>query len=109
MSRINLNGIEYISADEVADSMPVAPPRELGRRSVIFTDRWIFAGDVYRENGRIRLDMVVWVSGWDEIGLDGMLANPHHEKVRLKPMPGWVEIPAENERMCIPVDDHWGL
>jgi hypothetical protein len=46
---ININGIEYVPASEVQQ-------RVLGKRAIVVVDRgWIFAGDVTRENGRIKL------------------------------------------------------
>ena len=52
---ININGIEYIPATE-------ARPSIVGSRAVVVVDRgWIFAGDVTRENGRIKLSRAVHV------------------------------------------------
>ena len=103
MSTITLNGIEYISATE-------ASPRITGNRVVMVVDRgWIFAGDVTRENGRIRLDRAVWVFRWESIGFDGVIANPKHKSATIKPMPNGVEIPSGAEVFCVPVADDWGL
>lgn len=56
MSNITLNGIEYT---------PVAVAAT-GTRAVVVVDRgWIFAGDVTRENGRIRLARAVHVFSWE--------------------------------------------
>ena len=103
MSTITLNGIEYVPATE-------ASPRITGNRAVVVVDRgWIFAGDVTRENGRIRLDRAVWVFRWESIGFDGVIANPKHKSATIKPMPNGVEIPSGAEVFCVPVADNWGL
>jgi hypothetical protein len=103
MSTITLNGIEYIPATE-------ASPRITGNRAVVVVDRgWIFAGDVTRENGRIRLDRAVWIFRWESIGFDGVIANPKHKSATIKPMPNGVEIPSGAEVFCVPVADDWGL
>lgn len=103
MSTITLNGIEYIPATE-------ASPRITGNRAVVVVDRgWIFAGDVTRENGRIRLDRAVWIFRWEGIGFDGVIANPKHKSATIKPMPNGVEIPSGAEVFCVPVADNWGL
>ncbi len=100
---ITVNGVEYIKADEV--QKPIA-----GSRAVIVVDRgWIFAGDVTRENGRIKLSRAVWVFRWDSIGFDGVIANPKSTKVIIKPMPNSVDIPEGAEIFCVPVSDDWGL
>ncbi len=100
---ITVNGVEYIKADEV--QKPIA-----GSRAVIVVDRgWIFAGDVTRENGRIKLSRAVWVFRWDSIGFDGVIANPKSTKVTIKPMPNSVDIPEGAEIFCVPVSDDWGL
>jgi len=98
MNTITINGIEYA---------PVSKPT--GTRAVVVIDRgWIFAGDVTRENGRIRLDRAVHVFRWESIGFDGMVANPKSSKVTLKPMPTGVELPEAAEIFCVPVADDWG-
>lgn len=103
MNTITLNGIEYVPATE-------ASPRITGNRAVVVVDRgWIFAGDVTRENGRIRLDRAVWIFRWESIGFDGVIANPKHKSATIKPMPNGVEIPSGAEVFCVPVADDWGL
>ena len=100
---ININGIDYIPASE-------ATPRITGNRAVMVVDRgWIFAGDVTRENGRIKLDRAVHVLKWEIIGFDGMVANPKSNNVTLKPLPNGVDIPECAEIFCVPVADDWGL
>lgn len=100
---INIKGIDYIPADQVT-------PRITGNRAVVVVDRgWIFAGDVTRENGRIRLGRAVHVFRWESVGFDGVIANPKSSKVALKPMPNGVDIPEGAEIFCVPVADDWGL
>ena len=100
MSNITLNGIEYT---------PVTPA-PTGTRAVVVVDRgWIFAGDVTRENGRIKLSNAVWVFRWESIGFDGVIANPKDKKVTIKPMPQGVDIPQTAEIFSVPVADDWGL
>jgi hypothetical protein len=99
-----IDGVKYVRADSVGT--PVKP----GKRAVVVVDRgWIFAGDVTRENGRIRLDRVVWVFRWESIGFDGVIADPKNKKVTLKPMVQPVDLPAGAEIFCVPVADDWGL
>ena len=98
--KIEINGVEYVRADV----------RPTGTRAVIVVDRgWIFAGDVTRENGRIRLDRAVWVFRWESIGFDGMVANPRSTKVDIRPIPNGVDLPQGAEIFLVPVDDSWGL
>lgn len=99
MTTITINGVEYA---------PVTPAT--GSRAVVVVDRgWIFAGDVTRENGRIRLDRAVWVFKWDSIGFNGVIADPKSPKVTLKPLAAPVDLPAHAEVFCVPVADDWGL
>ena len=97
---IEINGVEYVRADT----------QQVGTRAVVVVDRgWIFAGNVTRENGRIRLDRAVWVFRWGSIGFDGMVADPASENVTIRPMPNGVDLPEGAEIFCVPVDDSWGL
>lgn len=101
---IQINGVEYIRADSVQTQRPS------GTRAVVVIDRgWIYAGDVVRENGRIKLSKAIWVFRWESIGFDGVIANPKSSKVTLKPMPNGVDIPEGSEVFSVPVDDTWGL
>jgi len=100
MENITLNGIEYA---------PVAPA-PTDTRAVVVVDRgWIFAGDVTRENGRIKLANAVWVFKWETIGFDGVIADPHNSNVTIIPMPQGVDIPQSAEIFCVPVADNWGM
>lgn len=97
MNEITVNGITYVRADA----------RPTGTRAVIVVDRgWIFAGDVTRENGRIRLSRCVWVFRWVSVGFAGVIADP--KKADLRPMAD-VDIPDGAEIFCVPVGDEWGL
>lgn len=103
MNKITINGIEYIPASE-------EQPRVRGNRAVVVVDRgWIFAGDVTRENGRIKIDRAVWVFSWESVGFDGVIANPKSDKVVIKPMPNGVDLPEGAEIFCVPVSEDWGL
>ncbi len=98
--KIEINGVEYVRADT----------QQVGTRAVVVVDRgWIFAGNVTRENGRIRLDRAVWVFRWESIGFDGMIANPKSSQVTIRSMPNGVDLPEGAEIFCVPVDDSWGL
>lgn len=103
MNTITINDVEYTPVAE-------AQQQVRGNRAVIVVDRgWIFAGDVTRENGRIRLDRAVWVFSWETIGFDGVIANPKSERVIIKPMPNGVDLPEGAEIFCVPVSEDWGL
>lgn len=99
---ISINGVNYVPESE-------ATPRIAGTRAVVVVDRgWIFAGDVTRADGRIRIDRAVHVVRWDAIGFDGMISDPKSSKVTLKPIPS-VDLPEGAEIFCVPVADDWGL
>ena len=96
---ITLNGILYT---------PVAPAPS-GTRAVIVVDRgWIFAGDVTRENGRIKLSRALWVFRWESIGFAKVIEAPKTKGVDLRPIAD-VDIPAGAEIFAVPVCDDWGL
>jgi hypothetical protein len=102
MEKLTINGTDYIQADAIKQFT--------GQRAVIVVDRgWIFAGDVTRENGRIKLTSAVWVFRWESIGFDGVIANPKNNKVTIKPLPNGVDLPEGAEVFCVPVEDGWGL
>ena len=104
LKEVSLDGVAYVRKD-------VAPDPIKGRRAVVVIDRgWIFAGDVVEaEDGRLKLDRAVWVFSWQNVGLDGVIANPKSDKVILKPMPNGVNIPRDSEIFRIPVPNDWGL
>ena len=103
VNTISINGVNYVRAD----SVQAAPS---GNRSVVVVDRgWIFAGDVKRLNGRIRLSRAVWVFRWESIGFDGVIANPKDKKVTIKVMQNEIDIPEGSEIFNVPVDKNWGL
>ena len=102
MTTLTINGVDYVRADSV-QSKPT------GNRAVIVVDRgWIFAGDVTRENGRIKLSRAIHVFRWESIGFDGVIKNPKSNKVTLKPLSD-VDMPAGAEIFAIPVADDWGI
>lgn len=99
---IKIDDIEYVRSDLCVH--PIS-----GTRAIIVVDRgWIFAGDVIRENGRIKLSRAIHVFRWESIGFDGMIANPKSNKVTLKPLAD-VDMPESAEIFAIPVADDWGL
>jgi hypothetical protein len=95
---VTVNGIEY---------QPIA--KTTGTRAVIVVDRgWIFAGDVTRENGRIRLAKALHVFKWENVGFAGMISDPKKAKADLRKIAD-VDIPEGAEVFCVPVADGWGL
>lgn len=95
--RITVNGVEYVRA------------KPAGVRAVIVVDRgWIFAGDITRENGRIKLSRAVWVFRWDLVGFAAVIEDPKKAKADVRPIAD-VDIPDGAEIFCIPVDSSWGL
>lgn len=93
---ITINGVDYA---------PVAT-RPSGTRAVVVVDRgWIFAGDVTRENGRIRISRTLHVFKWDGIGFAKMVETANAD---LRPIAD-VDMPAGAEVFCVPVADDWGL
>lgn len=100
---ITIDDVKYIRADSVTQA-----PK--GNRAVVVVDRgWVFAGDVTRANGRIRLDRAVWVFRWESIGFDGMIKDPKSNKVTLRKMQSPVDVPDGSEIFTVPVDSEWGL
>lgn len=96
MSNVIINGIEYVPAT----SQPT------GNRAVVVVDRgWIFAGDVTRENGRIRISRAVHVFRWETIGFAKMVETAQAD---LRPIAD-VDMPEGAEIFCVPVHDQWGL
>jgi hypothetical protein len=77
-----------------------------GNRAVVVVDRgWIFAGDVTRSDGRIRISRALHVFKWESIGFAKMVETA---KADLRPIAD-VDIPAGAEVFCVPVSDNWGL
>ena len=98
MDNVIINGVEYA---------PVKGTE--GTRAVIVVDRgWIFAGDVTRENGRIKLANALHVFKWESLGFSGMVADPEKSKADLRKIAD-VDIPEGAEVFCVPVPDGWGL
>lgn len=101
---ITINGVEYVEKSAATEQ---AKP---GKRAVLVLDRgWIVAGDVEDVDGRIKVTRAVHVRRWDEIGFDGMIADPKSKKVTLKPIPNGFDCPADAELFRVPVGDEWGL
>lgn len=97
---IKINEVEYVRADSIQQ-------KPAGNRAVIVVDRgWIFAGDVTRENGRIKLGRALHVFKWESVGFAGMLENT--KKADLRPIAD-VDIPEGAEIFAVPVSESWGL
>ena len=97
---IKINEVEYVRAD----SLQVKPT---GNRAIIVVDRgWIFAGDVTRENGRIKLSRALHVFKWETVGFAGIITNT--KKADLRPIAD-VDIPEDSEIFSVPVDESWGM
>ena len=98
MDNVVINGIEYA---------PIQ--KKTGTRAVVVVDRgWIFAGDVTRENGRIRLSRAIHVFKWESLGFAKMVDDPKAAKVDLRKIAD-VDMPEGAEIFCVPVPDNWGL
>ena len=99
VSQIQINGVDYVRADSV-------PAKANGNRAVIVVDRgWIFAGDVTREDGRVRLSRALHVFKWESIGFAQMVETANAD---LRPIAD-VDIPSGAEIFCVPVSENWGL
>jgi len=99
---IKIDEVEYVRADAFQKDIK-------GDRAIIVADRgWIFAGNVERKDGRIKLTNAVHVVRWESIGFDGMVENPNSDRVTLKKFPNGVDLPASSEIFCVPVDEGWG-
>ena len=97
---IKINEVEYVRADSVK-----AQPS--GTRAIIVVDRgWIFAVDVTRENGRIKLSRALHVFKWESVGFAGIIENT--KKADLRPIAD-VDIPEGVEIFAVPVSESWGL
>lgn len=98
METVIINGVEYAPVKKVK-----------GNRAVVVIDRgWIFAGDMTRENGRIKLSNALHVFKWEALGFSGMIESPKKAKADLRPVAD-VDIPEGAEIFCVPVADGWGL
>ncbi len=96
---ITIDNVKYVRED----SITTAPT---GTRAVVVVDRgWIFAGDVTRENGRIKLSRALHVFKWDGIGFAKMVETAKADLRKIAD----VDIPADAEIFCVPVPDSWGL
>ena len=98
MDNVVINGIEYAPVNKAN-----------GNRAVVVVDRgWIFAGDVTRKDGRIRISRALHVFRWESTGFAGMIENPKKAKADLRPVAD-VDIPEGAEIFCVPVTAEWGL
>jgi hypothetical protein len=98
MDNVVINGIEYAPVNKAN-----------GNRAVVVVDRgWIFAGDVTRQDGRIKLSRALHVFKWESIGFAGMIDNPKKAKADLRPVAD-VDLPEGAEIFCVPVAAEWGL
>ena len=98
MDNVIINGVEYAPVKKTT-----------GKRAVVVVDRgWIFAGDVTRENGRIKLANALHVFKWEALGFSGMISDPKKAKADLRKISD-VDIPEGAEVFCVPVADGWGL
>ena len=96
MDNVTINGVEYA---------PVKPAAT-GTRAVVVVDRgWIFAGDVTRENGRIKLSRALHVFKWESIGFAGVIDTAKADLRKIAD----VDIPEGAEIFMVPVHDSWGL
>lgn len=97
---ITIDEVKYVRADSVQQ-------KPNGNRAIIVVDRgWIFAGDVTRENGRIKLSRAVHVFKWADVGFAGIIENT--KKADLRKIAD-VDIPEDAEIFCVPVSAEWGL
>lgn len=97
---IMIDEVKYIRADSIEQ-------KPSGNRAIIVVDRgWIFAGDVIRENGRIRLSRALHVFKWVDVGFAGIIENT--KKADLRKIAD-VDIPEDSEIFCVPVSESWGL
>jgi hypothetical protein len=95
-TKLTINGIDYIPATSVPT----------GTRAVVVVDRgWIFAGDVTREYGRIRIGRALHVFRWEGIGFARMVETGEAD---LRPIAD-VDMPEGAEIFCVPVADDWGM
>lgn len=101
VKKITIDGVEYVRADAVA------PPT--GKRAVLVADRgWIFAGDIERKDGRIKITRAVHVFSWQAGGFSLCISDPKKAQADLRPITD-VDMPAECELFAVPVSDDWGL
>ena len=97
---VKIDEVTYIREDALKQ-------KPNGNRAIIVVDRgWIFAGDVTRENGRIKLSRALHVFKWESVGFAGIIENT--KKADLRPIAD-VDIPEDSEIFCVPVSESWGI
>jgi hypothetical protein len=100
-STIKIDDVEYVREGTRSDTKPI-----VGNRHVVVVDRgWIFAGDMERKDGRIKLTRALHVFKWESIGFAKMVETA---KADLRPIAD-VDIPSDAEIFSIPVPESWGL
>lgn len=98
---VTVNGIVY------SRNTPTQP--KPGKRAIVVVDRgWIFAGDVERSGGRIKLTRAIHVFRWESMGFAAMIVQGKGPKVDLRAVAD-VDLPEASEIFCVPVGDSWGL
>jgi len=98
-THIMIDGIQYTRSDSIK-SQPT------GNRHVVVVDRgWIFAGDMTRENGRIKLSNALHVFKWESIGFAKMVETANADLRQIAD----IDIPEDAEIFCIQVDESWGM
>lgn len=98
MNNVVIDGIEYAPVKKTS-----------GTRAVVVVDRgWIFAGNVTRENGRIKISNALHVFKWESGGFSLVIESPVKAKADLRPVAD-VDIPEGSEIFCVPVSDSWGV
>lgn len=110
LQSIQVNGINYVRADQVTSSKNTLPS---GNRHVVVVDRgWIWAGDLsyVEEFGQkyIVLSDAINLFGFNSIGFTGALKEPKSSKVTLKPSEFPVKIPLGSVISLHPVNENWG-
>jgi hypothetical protein len=98
--KVVINNVTYVREDQIK-GIPIP-----GTRAIVVVDRgWIFAGNVSRENGRIRISNALHVFQWEGVGFAGIVQNA--KKADLRPIAD-VDLPSGSEIFCVPVNDSWG-
>lgn len=96
---ITIDDVKYVRADSI--NQPV-----VGNRHVVVVDRgWIFAGDLERKDGRLKLTRALHVFKWESIGFAKMIETAKADLRKIAD----VDIPADAEIFAIPVSESWGL
>jgi len=106
LSTIEINGVTYVPKGSNANTLPT------GNRNVVVIDRgWIFAGDTSFNEATQEFLLInaVWVFRWENVGFDGVIADPKSSKVTIRKMDNPVVVPKGSVIFKVPVDANWGL